>query len=65
MVQVRYEDPDGSPRYCVNTEIADLGIEIYKRSDTGWRHHASLTALRSAGLEFGRRQQFPELDVSL
>ena len=65
MVQVRYEDPDGSPRYCANTEIADLGIEIYKRSDNGWRHHTSLTALRSAALEFGRRQPFPELDVSL
>ena len=62
-VQVRYEDPDGSERFCANSEIADMAIEVYKRGETGWRHHGSLTTLRNAHLEFGRRQPFEELPI--
>lgn len=64
LVQVRYEDPDGSPRYCANSEVADLAIEVYARGATGWVHRGSLTSLRGAHLEFGRREPFPELSVS-
>jgi hypothetical protein len=63
LMQVRYEDPDGTERYCANSEIADMAIEVYKRSDAGWRHHGSLTTLRRAHLEFGRRQPFEELPI--
>lgn len=63
-VQVAYADPDGSPRFCTNSEIADLAVEIYRREGSTWRHHGSLTALRTAHLEFGRREPFPELPVS-
>jgi hypothetical protein len=63
-VQVEYADPDGTPRYCANSEIADLGIELYGMTSSGWRHHASLTSLGGAHLEFGRRQRFPELKVA-
>lgn len=65
MVQVTYMDPDGSKRFCANSEVADLGIEIYRRSGAAWLHHASLTSLRKAHLEFGRRDSFVELPVSL
>lgn len=65
LVQVRYEDPDGSARHCANSEIADLAIEIYKRSGGDWRHAGSLTATHTANLEFGRRNAYPELPVSL
>jgi hypothetical protein len=64
LLQVRYEDPDGSERYCANSEIADMAIELYRRSDTGWRHHGSLTSLRKAHLEFGRREPFEEIPVA-
>ncbi|MDQ3963995.1 MAG: hypothetical protein M3277_08820 [Actinomycetota bacterium] len=64
-VQVSYADPNGSSRFCVNSEIADLAIEIYRREGPAWRHHGSLTALRTAHLEFGRREPFPELPVTL
>lgn len=63
LVQVRYEDPDGTERFCANSEIGDMAIEVYKRGDTGWRHHGSLTTLRRAHLEFGRRQPFEELPI--
>lgn len=65
MVQIPYADPDATPRYCANSEIADLAIEIYRREGAAWRHHGSLTALRTAHLEFGRREPFPELDLAL
>ncbi|MGH2729251.1 MAG: hypothetical protein ACRDJI_01435, partial [Actinomycetota bacterium] len=65
MMQVAYMDPDGSPRHCANSEIADLAIEVYRRDDQSWRHDGSLTALRTAHLEFGRRDRFVELPVTV
>lgn len=64
MVQVTYQDPDGSARHCANSEIADLGLEIYRRVEGGWRHEGSLTTLGRAHLEFGQRPAFPEVPVS-
>ena len=63
LIQVRYEDPDGSERYCANSEISDLAIEIYGKTSLGWKHARSLTALRNAHLEFGRETPYPELPV--
>jgi hypothetical protein len=65
LLQLRYEDPDGSERYCANSEIADLAIEVYRRSASGWVTAGSLTALRTAHLEFGRREPWPQLPVTL
>lgn len=65
MVQVRYEDPDGSERFCANSEIADLAIELYRAAPGGWRHVRSLISIRGAHLEFGRRTPFEGLPVTL
>ena len=62
-VQVTYGDPDGSPRYCANSEIGDLAIEVYRRSGNRWVHDGSLTARGTAHLEFGAQQAFEELPV--
>jgi hypothetical protein len=64
-VQVRYEDPNGSERFCANSEIADLAIELYRDSPSGWRHVRSLISIRAAHLEFGRRTPFEGLAVTL
>jgi hypothetical protein len=64
MVQVEYTDPDGSHRYCANTEIAGMAVEVYARSGSAWRHQDSLTALGTAHLEFGRKEPFVELPVA-
>ena len=64
MVQVTYTDPDGSPRYCANSEIAELAIEVYERTGSAWRRHGSLTARGNAHLEFGRETPFLELPVA-
>jgi hypothetical protein len=63
LMQVTYTDPDGSLRYCANSEIADLAVELYKRDGSQWRHAKGLTALRTAHLEFGRREPFVELPI--
>lgn len=65
LIQVRYEDPDGAERFCANSEIADIAIEVYRRGQQGWLHHGSLTALRTAHLEFGRKHPFEEIPVTL
>jgi tocopherol cyclase-like protein len=65
LVQVQYQDPDGSARYCANTEIADLGLELYRREGSHWRHVGSLTSLKGAHLEFGRRDPFVELPLQM
>ena len=63
-VQVAYMDPDRSPRYCANSEIADLAVEVYRRSENNWIHDASLIAKGTAHLEFGSQQRFEELPVA-
>lgn len=65
MLQVRYEDPDGSERHCANSEIADLALEVYRRSSGAWVSAGSLTAMRTAHLEFGRRSPWTRLSVAL
>lgn len=56
-VQVRYEDPDGEPSHCCNTEIADLTLEVFR----GKKPLDRLTATGTAHLEFGDRE--PRTDV--
>lgn len=64
-VQVTYADPDGSKRYCANSEIADLAIEVSRRDGSVWRHAGSLSSYKTAHLEFGRREPFPEIPIAL
>lgn len=64
MVQVTYTDPDGSRRFCANSEIADLSIELSRKSGSEWKHERTLTASGTAHLEFGRRDPFSEIAVS-
>jgi hypothetical protein len=63
LMQVAYSDPDGSARHCANSEIGDLALEIYRRHNGAWRHLRSLSALRTAHVEFGRVAPFDELPV--
>jgi hypothetical protein len=65
MVQATYEDPDGSIRHCANSGVADLALEVYRTSSGTPVHVQSLTALRTAHLEFGRIQVFSEIPVTM
>lgn len=53
MLQVRYEDPDGTPSYCCNTEIGELRLEVKR----GGEVVDVLTATGTAHLEFGQREK--------
>lgn len=64
-VQLEYEDPDGSKRYCANSEIADLAVELYEKNGSAWTRAGGLTAIRTAHVEFGRREPWAELPVEL
>lgn len=63
-VQVRYDDPDGGTRHCVNSEIADLAIEVYERRDWGWERRGVLRSTGGAHFELGRPTAHPALPVA-
>ena len=65
MVQVQYVDPNGSSHFCANSEVGDMAVEVYQRSESTWRHVGSLTSLGGAHVEFGRGYPFGELPLSL
>lgn len=53
MVQIRYADPDGTPSYCCNTELADLELEVRRDGQV-------IDVLRAEGtahVEFGQREK--------
>ena len=64
MVQVTYNDPDGSERYCANSEIADLALQVFAKRGREWVLDGMLNATGSAHLEFGRGTPFSELPVA-
>lgn len=63
-VQVRYADPDGGTRHCVNSEVADLAIDVYERSERGWAHAETLVSSGGAHFEVGGTEAVPELPVA-
>jgi hypothetical protein len=58
---VRYEDPDGTPSLCANTEVADLTLEVYRAG----RLLDRLVATGTAHLEFGSRKPLPGVRASV
>ena len=63
MIQAEYEDPDGTPSYCCNTEVADLDVTVYRRSRPfgKWLQDARLTAPRGGHFEVGSRERDPAI----
>lgn len=50
-MEVPYEDPTGSHRLCLNTKLADLRLDVLKKSAGSWELTKRLTAKRSAAFE--------------
>lgn len=63
-VQVTYTDPDGSNRYCCNSEVAGMALQLHGRNGRTWKLATELTAAGSAHLEFGARERFASVPVS-
>ncbi|HEX2293771.1 MAG TPA: hypothetical protein VHN37_00500 [Actinomycetota bacterium] len=66
-VQVRYDDPGGGTRYCANSEVADLTIDVFRSVPfprRSWRYVETLVSTGGAHFEIGRPEPFPELPVA-
>lgn len=60
MVVAPYEDPDGEPSYCSNTEVGDLEVTLYERAGLArWRPRAHLLAPGTGHFEVGARERDP------
>lgn len=56
MLQAEYSDPDGEPLYCINSEIANLKIRLFRRTHgVSWRHVETIKAYATAHLEHAAR----------
>jgi hypothetical protein len=56
MLQVKYIDPDSEPLYCINSEVANLKIRIFRRvHGLRWRHVETISAHATAHLEHASR----------
>lgn len=62
MMQVKYEDPDGEPLYCINSEIAHLKIRLFRRvHGLRWRYVETIKAHSTAHLEHATRAADPDV----
>jgi hypothetical protein len=59
MVAAPYVDPDGTDLFCMNTEIGDARVTVYRRAGLGWREHRTLEGKRRAHFELGGRVRDP------
>ncbi|MFA5787303.1 MAG: hypothetical protein WDA71_10065 [Actinomycetota bacterium] len=63
-VQVRYEDPEGSEAFCVNSEVADGWVAMERREGRQWKRTARLQADATAHFELGARKPYPGVPVA-
>jgi hypothetical protein len=59
MIRARYLDPDDSPRFCHNSEVASCRLILWERVSGGWRQVASLTSDGTTHAEWAGRTPAP------
>ncbi|HWO00636.1 MAG TPA: tocopherol cyclase family protein [Blastocatellia bacterium] len=58
MVQAEYADPDGESLYCINSEVANLKIRLFRRTrGIRFRHVETINSLGAAHLEHASRSR--------
>jgi hypothetical protein len=56
MLQAEYADPDGDRLYCINSEVANLKIRLFRRvHGVRWRHLETIKSYATAHLEHASR----------
>ena len=56
MLQAEYTDPDGEPLYCINSEVANLKIRLFRRKrGIRFRHVETINSIGAAHLEHACR----------
>lgn len=60
MLQAEYADPDGEHLYCINSEVANLKIRLFRRvRGVHWRHMETIKSYGTAHLEHASRASDP------
>ena len=59
MVQAEYHDPDGTPRFCHNTEVASSRFVLFERGRAGFEEVAVLTSEGTTHAEWAGRTPAP------
>jgi hypothetical protein len=66
LVGVTYHDPDGTPAYCYNSEVASLRLQVWDRTARGrfgWTLRETLQAPGRAHFEVGQREHVPDVEL--
>ena len=65
MLQAEYADPDGERLYCINSEVANLKIRLFKRvHGVRWRHLETIKSYATAHLEHASRESDPRVRMT-
>ena len=59
MVQARYHDPDGTPRFCHNTEVASSRFALFERGRAGFEEAVVLSSEGTTHAEWAGRTPAP------
>lgn len=60
MLQAEYSDPDGERLYCINSEVANLKVRLFRRvHGVRWRHVETIKSYATAHLEHASRLTDP------
>lgn len=60
MLQAEYVDPDGEGLFCINSEVANLKIRLFRRArGVRWRHVETIKAYATAHVEHASRTVDP------
>lgn len=63
MVRARYLDPDDTPRWCHNSEIASSRLVLWERAAGGWRQVDEMVSDGTTHAEWAGRTPAPGVDV--
>jgi len=65
MLQAEYVDPDGERLFCINSEVANLKIRLFRRTHgIRWRHLETIKAYATAHVEHASRIRDEEVKPS-
>jgi hypothetical protein len=63
MVQARYLDPDDTPRWCHNSEVASSRLTVWERRPGGWQTVAELESEGTTHAEWAGRTPAPSVEA--
>lgn len=62
MIRARYLDPDDTPRWCHNSEVASCRLTLWERRAGGWAQVAELESRGTTHAEWAGRTPAPGVD---